>query len=161
MPRPKSLRPASLSDPRDSIPFLLRNTHRQMVRALESELEARGLGSTHWYFLRVLWTEEGMTQAELSAQVGVVTPATVSALNSLERRGLIERRADERDRRKARIHLTPKGRALEDELMPIAQRVLSNALRGISKEDIRICRKVLGQIQTNYLSTMTATRSQK
>ena len=115
----------------------------------------------HWYFLRVLWTKEGMTQAELSAQVGVVTPATVAALNSLERRNLIERRADERDRRKARIHLTPKGRALEKELMPIAQKVLSNALRGISKEDLRVCRRVLEQIQMNSRSNTDARRSRE
>lgn len=133
----------------NSLPFLLRITHRQLARALEEALKARGLTSGYWYFLRVLWTQEGMTQAELSAQVGVMTPAAVPALNALERRKLIERRTDTNDRRKIRVHLTPQGRALEKELMPIAQDVLSKALQGITREDLRIFRNVLQRLRAN------------
>lgn len=90
-----------------------------------------------------------MTQAELSAQVGVMTPAAVPALNALERRKLIERRTDTNDRRKIRVDLTPQGRALEKELMPIAQDVLSKALQGITREDLRIFRNVLQRLHAN------------
>lgn len=139
-------------DLHSSLPFLLRMTHRQLARALEEALKIRGLTSSHWYFLRALWMQEGMTQAELSAQVGVMTPGTVTALNSLERRKLIERRADANDRRKTRIYLTPEGTALERKLMPIAQEILTKTLEGISREEIRVFRSVLQRLHANSRS---------
>jgi DNA-binding MarR family transcriptional regulator len=93
-----------------------------------------------------------MTQAELSAQVGVKTPGTVTALNSLERRKLVERRVDANDRRKTRIYLTPEGTALKRELMPIAQEVLTKALEGISREELRVFRSVLLRLRANSRS---------
>jgi MarR family transcriptional regulator, organic hydroperoxide resistance regulator len=134
----------------NSLPFLLRKAHRNLVRALEDALQGKGLNSGHWYFLRVLWEREGMIQSELSAQVGIMTPATVSALNTLEKRKLIQRRSDPDDKRKIRIYLTPEGKRLERELMPIAQTVLAEQVRGISDRDVNTCRKVLQSICRNF-----------
>ncbi len=44
-----------------------------------------GLKRGQWYFLRVLWTEDGLSQRELSARVGTMEPTTVIALRSMER----------------------------------------------------------------------------
>ncbi len=139
----------SMLDLRNSFPTLVRMTHRHLVWAIEAALQSRGLASGHWYFLRVLWTREGMTQSELSAEVGIKTPATVFALNALEKRGLIQRRPDDKDRRKIRVYLTPEGRKLERVLVPVAQSVLATALTGLTKQQVDSCRKVLRAICDN------------
>lgn len=138
-----------ITDLQNSLPFLLRKTHRQLARALETTLQKKGLTSTHWYFLRAIWFQEGMTQAELSAQVGIMTPGTVTALNSLQRKNYIERRVDENDRRKTRIYSTSTGKALRRELLPLAQQVLSKSLAGISAGELQTFRKVLHRLDTN------------
>ena len=133
----------------DSLPFLLRQTHRQFVRSLETALEPYRISPTLWYFLRVLWEVEGLTQAELSARVGQMTPAAVSALNSLERMGLVERRSDPDDKRKYRIFLTKKGRDLKGELIPVARSVHADLLKGISPLKVEVAREVLRAILKN------------
>jgi len=149
--RPRSRRHGQ-AELQDGLPFLIRSTHRHLVRALEDALRASGLTSTHWFFLRVLWREEGMTQSQLSIQVGIMTPATVAALNSLERKGLIQRRTDVRDRRKSRIYLTMRGKRLESELIPVARSVLATALRGIPENQLEACREVLMALSKNVAS---------
>lgn len=133
----------------DSLPFLLRQTHRQFVRALETALEPYRISPTLWYFLRVLWEQEGLTQADLSARVGLRTPTAVSALNGLERMGLIERRADPDDKRKYRIFLTKKGRQLKGRLVPVARSVHADLLKGLSPLKVEVTREVLRAILKN------------
>jgi DNA-binding MarR family transcriptional regulator len=99
--------------------------------------------------LRVLWEEEGLTQAELSARVGIMTPTAVSTLNALARRGLIVRRAHPDDKRKHRVFLTRKGRQLEKDLIPLARRAHSSALKGISPGELADVRRVLDAIKAN------------
>lgn len=133
----------------ESLPFLLRDTHRQFVRLLQEALDQYGIAAGQWYMLRVLWEEEGLTQAELSVRVGIMTPTTVSTLNGLSRRGLVVRRAHAKDKRKHRIFLTAKGRQLEAELMPIARRAHASAVRGISLTQLAEVRDILNAITSN------------
>lgn len=133
----------------ESIPFLIRDTHRHLVRALDEELEKKGLSRGNWYFLRVLWEEEGLSQSELAGRIGVMTPTTTAGLSNLERAGLIERRPDATDKRKHLIFLTSSGRALESQLLPVAQRVLARALSDTTEEDADTLRRVLRKIRSN------------
>jgi DNA-binding MarR family transcriptional regulator len=57
----------------------------------------------HWYFLRALWVEDGLTQRELSARVGMMEPTTVIALKGLEKAGLVRRARSRKDAR--RVHV--------------------------------------------------------
>ena len=77
--------------PESSVGYLLRDTHRAFSRILQASIAPWGVTMGMWYFLRALWDEDGLTQRELSRRVGMMEPTTVSALNHMERRGLIER----------------------------------------------------------------------
>ena len=79
-----------------------------------------------------LWDEDGLNERELSQRVGMMEPTTVTALNSMERRGLVERVRNPHDRRKVNIYLTPKGRSLREVLLPCAAEVSELATRGSS-----------------------------
>lgn len=50
-----------------------------------------------------------LSQRELAERMGVEAPTMVRHLDRLEKEGLIERRRDPRDRRVARINVTPAG----------------------------------------------------
>ena len=64
-----------------------------------------------WRVLVVLGeSDTGMRIGEVARRVGVTLPATSRQVHRLERRGLIEVRPDDHDRRASRAHLTVAGR---------------------------------------------------
>src|SRR5262249_57263649 len=66
--------------PDESSGYLVRDAHRAFQRLLERRIAAYGVTRGQWYFLRALWNEDGLTQRELSARVGMMEPTTVIAL---------------------------------------------------------------------------------
>ena len=80
----------------ESSGFLVRDANRAFQRLLEKRITGFGLKRGQWYFLRVLWTEDGLSQRELSARVGTMEPTTVIALRSMEKSGLDPPRAQRR-----------------------------------------------------------------
>jgi MarR family transcriptional regulator, organic hydroperoxide resistance regulator len=127
--------------PNDRLAHLVKDATRALVRALQMRLAAHAVSFGHWTYLRILWERDGLTQRELSEQAGVTEPTTFSALKAMERLGYIRRRR--RDRKRVDILLTPKGRRLREQLVPLAEEVNSIAVRGVAKADIVAARGVL------------------
>lgn len=144
---PRLTGPSPFSD--TTIGYLVRDAHRAFSRALQARIASHGVSMGQWFFLRALWDEDGLTQRELSQRVGMMEPTTVTALNSMERRGLVERVRNPHDRRKVNIFLTPKGRALRDVLMPCSLDVNSQAVRGIGQEHVAQAINVLRVVIRN------------
>ena len=119
----------------DSLGFQVRDLNRLMQRALAARIQPRGVAPGAWYFLRVLWEEDGLTQRELADRIGMREPTAVIALRGMEAAGWITRERAAADRRKAQVRLTPAGRALRDALLPEAHAVVAEATRGLSAEE--------------------------
>jgi DNA-binding MarR family transcriptional regulator len=134
----------------DSIGFQVRDLNRAMQRALQGLLAPHGVAPGGWYFLRVLWEEEGLTQRELANRVGMMEPTAVIALRGLERAGWIARRRNPNDRRKIHIRLTPAGRALREELLPLAHAVNARATGGLDEADRATLLALLRRMRTNF-----------
>ena len=135
--------------PDDRLAHLVRDATRALVRALQMRLAKHAVSFGHWTFLRVLWEADGITQRELSEQAGVMEPTTFSALKAMERLGYVVRRRRGGDRKKVYIFLTPKGRALRDKLVPLAEEVNRIAVRGAPTADIATTRSLLLAIIEN------------
>ena len=110
---------------------LLKDAHRSLSRSLAARITQSGVSIGQWYFLRALWQEDGLTQRELSQRVGMMEPTTVTALNGMEKRGLVERVRNAHDRRKMNIYLTDKGRSLQSQLRPVEDEVSQVAIQGV------------------------------
>src|SRR5437867_7075837 len=82
---------SALAPLEDSMGYLVRRTFRGFTRALEKRLARHNITISMWFFLRLLWEGDGRTQTELSKELGLTQPTTVSAMDNLERRGLIRR----------------------------------------------------------------------
>jgi DNA-binding MarR family transcriptional regulator len=67
----------------------------------------------------------------------------------MERLGYIVRRRIGGDRKKLYVFLTPKGRLLKSELVPLAESVNNIAVRGVKSADVKITRAVLLSIIDN------------
>lgn len=135
--------------PDDRLAHLVKDATRALVRALQMRLAEHRVSFGHWTFLRILWEGDGLTQRELSDQAGVMEPTTFAALKAMERLGYIARRQHGDDRKKVYVYLTPKGRRLKRELVPLAEEVNTTAVRGTRKADIAATRGVLLAIIEN------------
>ncbi len=135
--------------PRLSSGYLVRDAHRAFQRLLERRIAPYGVARGQWYFLRVLWNADGLSQRELSARVGMMEPTTVIALRSMERSGLIRRVRGDDDRRKMRVFLTAKAQRLRSELLGVAQRITEDAEQGIASRDLASFRSVIARMTTN------------
>jgi MarR family transcriptional regulator, organic hydroperoxide resistance regulator len=133
----------------DGVAHLLRDAQRAMSRTLALRLSAHQVSIGHWYFLRALWDEDGLTQRELSHRVGMMEPTTVTALNGMERRGLVQRIRNPRDRRKVNIFLTDKGRELKDQLLAFESEVNAHAVDGLDQTQVEVLRHALKVVNAN------------
>ncbi len=135
--------------PETSSGYLVRDAHRVFQWLLERRIAPYGVTRGQWYFLRVLWITDGLSQRELSARVGMMEPTTVIALRSMERSGLIRRVRGKDDRRKVRVFLTAKAKRLRDTLLGVARRVTAEAEQGIPARDLATFRRVIADMTKN------------
>ena len=145
----KSARRVTDFPPRLSSGYLVRDAHRAFQRLLERRIAPYGVSRGQWYFLRVLWTSDGLSQRELSARVGMMEPTTVIALRSMEKAGLIHRVRSGDDRRKVRVLLTAKAKRLRNELLGVARTITDEAEEGISTRDLASFRRVIARMTAN------------
>lgn len=136
-------------DSETSVGYLLRDTYRAFTKVLQSRIAAHGVTIGQWYFLRVLWDEDGLTQRELSQRVGMMEPTTVTALNGMEKRGYVKRVRNTDDKRKVNIYLTDRGRDLRNTLLPHAIDVNIRAVAGVSLDDVETLRRTLNAMKSN------------
>ena len=135
--------------PAESSGYLVRDAHRAFQRLLEKRIAAHGVTRGQWYFLRVLWTEDGLSQRELSARVGMMEPTTVIALHSMEKSGLIRRIRSSEDRRRSHVSLTPKAQRMRNELLALARGITDQAEDGIARDDLALFRRVIARMTAN------------
>jgi DNA-binding MarR family transcriptional regulator len=135
--------------PSESPGYLVRDAHRAYQRLLEKRIGKHGVTRGQWYFLRVLWDEDGLSQRELSARVGMMEPTTVIALRSMEKSGLIRRVRSADDRRKAQVWLTPKAKRLRDRLLLVARGITEDANAGIDRGDLAVFQRVIARMTAN------------
>jgi DNA-binding MarR family transcriptional regulator len=129
--------------------YLVRDAHRAFQRLLEKRIAPHGVTRGQWYFLRVLWTEDGLSQRELSGRVGMMEPTTVIALRSMEKTGLIRRVRSRDDRRKTLVWLTPKAKRMRSSMLKLARGINDDANIGIDRNDIAVFRRVIAQMTAN------------
>ena len=133
----------------ESSGFLVRDANRAFQRLLEKRIASYGVARGQWYFLRVLWNEDGLSQRELSARVGTMEPTTVIALRTMEKSGLIRRVRSTDDRRRSHVWLTPKAQRLRTELLTLARGITDAAETGISRGELVLFRRVIARMTAN------------
>jgi DNA-binding MarR family transcriptional regulator len=129
--------------PNDRLAHLVKDATRGLVRALTNRLAAHGVSFGHWVFLRILWEHDGLTQRELSVQAGLTEPTTLSAITAMERAGYVTRRKMPDNRKNVHVFLTPKGRGLRANLVPLAEEVNRIAIAGVPAADVAVTRRTL------------------
>jgi DNA-binding MarR family transcriptional regulator len=88
----------------------------------------------HAGILKILTGRPGMSQCALAMALGTLPSRMVAYVDELERKGLLERRPHESDRRNNALHLTKAGRAAYRATSRLAQEHQQALLAGLSKQ---------------------------
>ena len=137
-----------MTDRHTEFGFLVARIARRMRQAVDGEMRLIGLTEATWRpLMYVRSLGDGVRQKELATAMSVEGPSLVRLLDNLERRGLIERREDETDRRARGIYLTRAGRDLAVRVAKVGGEIQARVLAKVPPADLEICRSVFDTIE--------------
>ncbi|HXV31926.1 MAG TPA: MarR family transcriptional regulator [Sinorhizobium sp.] len=122
-----------------------------MQQALTRALAHLDIKPPHLDILVNLYRFDGITQQELARKLLVGRSNMSMLLPQLEKRGLIERRGDERDKRVLRLSLTGTGRVLTEEAMEIQTALIEKSLGGAPVDDCMMIAQSMERIIATLL----------
>lgn len=99
-----------------------------MQQALARALAPLDIKPPHLDILVNLYRFEGISQQELARKLLVGRSNMSMLLPQMEKRGLLQRRPDQKDKRVLRLSLTDAGRALSEEAMRIQTELIEHTL---------------------------------
>lgn len=106
-----------------------------MQSTLARELAPLDIKPPHLDILVNLFRFEGLSQQELARKLLVGRSNISMTLPQMERRGLIERRGDSRDKRVLRLFLTAEGKALAEQAMGIQTTLIDRIMSATPVEE--------------------------
>jgi DNA-binding MarR family transcriptional regulator len=133
----------------NSIGFLLGTTNRKLQRLLEKQVAQFGISAGTFFYLRVLWQDNGISQGDLAKRVNTSQPTTNAALRKLQEMGLVVLENDPDDGRRWTVNLTKKGRELEESVLPAMAEINRILMNGLTKEQASELRRMLQLLQAN------------
>lgn len=135
--------------PQRRLVFALIETARHMRTYIDQMARTGGTTRAQWGLLARLRRMDGPSQNDLADGMELTPIAVGRLVDRLAEQGLIERRADPRDRRINRLFLTPAGEATIDALDPLREAVAAGALAGITRAEVEATLSVLDRIARN------------
>ena len=138
MPR-KNSKPDSLpvdAPERRRLPILLRRAWYGLNQAFRRRIAKTGVTPDQFTAMRTLLENEatGLTQSELTKQMASDPNTIASLVERMEKNGLIQRSAHEKDRRAYRLRLKPSGRKKYEEAREIALALQMEILSTLPEE---------------------------
>lgn len=124
---------AELEQQAERIESDLRAIRRTMQKPLEAEVARGELTAPQMAVMRVVVREHGIPLRDLSRAISLAHSTVSGIVDRLERRGMIERRADEADKRITRIYPTEVvNQFVREEIPAMTRRPLQAALARVS-----------------------------
>ena len=152
---------------RSELPFdssfghLVRSIHRLQAEVLRARLSKDGVSLGCWYFLRVLWDEDMITQRELSRRTGLNQATTRTAVDRMEAEKLVNRIHDAKDRRKWLVRLTARAIELKPTLIGFADDLNNQILKILPKNKQKDLLLHLNEIHGHLRSLTVDVKSER
>ncbi|MGH9378331.1 MAG: MarR family winged helix-turn-helix transcriptional regulator [Terriglobia bacterium] len=102
-------------------------------RHAHRDIESLGIGLTDFGVLEMLLHKGPLPVNVIGARVLLTSGSMTVAIDRLEKKGLVERRAHATDRRARVVHLTPAGRKLVEPAFRAHQEAMEIAAAGVSR----------------------------
>jgi len=94
-------------------------------------------------------SHNGQSQQVLAEKLFKDKTTIARLVASVESLGLVGRKGGRRDNREKIVFLTERGKQVTNRVTALVQRLLTEAGRGISEEDMKVCKDVLRRAHKN------------
>lgn len=125
------------NSPSSGAAFLLAQLGAHAAWKFAERLAEIDLVPAHAGVLRILAATPAITQQTLAGALNTLPSRLVALVDELEEKGLVERRANESDRRSHALHLTDKGKSILHSVAQIAREHQKDLLAALSEDEQR------------------------
>lgn len=129
--------------------YLLNDVARLMRTRADQRARTHGMTRAQWVILMRLSRQPGLTQTDIAALVEVEPISVARLVDRLEARGFVERRADPKDRRVWRLHLTPAAEPVLEEIQKLKVTLRDEITAGIDAKALDQMTDTLLQMKAN------------
>jgi len=135
----------------DCMSYFIGKTVQSIKNLVFREFKAKNFNITpeQWAVMSYLHKEDGLYQKQIADFLYKDKPTVTRILDILEKRNLIIRISDEKDRRKFKIYLTQDGKDTVAQLIPIAKEIQFKIKENISQNEIETLKIILNKIYMN------------
>ena len=133
----------------DTLGYYLDRALNVMVKQLNKLFVEYDIDLQHaqYTILKVLWSGDGISQAQLSKYLGKDPAAISRALNYLETKGYINRRGE--NAKTNGVYLTEYANSSRTEIEAVADMVTERATSGMTQQQRNMIKKLLNKIYAN------------
>jgi DNA-binding MarR family transcriptional regulator len=132
----------------DFLPYKLSTTSNAVSGRIAQEYRSRfGLSVPEWRVMAVLGDAGPMTQRELTQHTVMDKVAVNRACKVLEDRKLAVRKPNTQDGRSHLLELTPEGKAMHGQIMPLALEMERRLFANFSDDEVERFRSLLARVR--------------
>ena len=144
----------------DSLHYLIMANQMLVQRGLLERLKETGLTIGQPKVLDYLKEHDGSTQKEIARACFLEAGSLTSILNRMEKKGLVERRMLNGNRRNFHVFLTENGKKNQELVEEMFAEIEKDALDGISSEEFETFMEVYRKIYGNLLQAERKTEKE-
>ena len=126
--------------------LVLARAYGSMVDYIEGSIVAQGLGLSDFMVLEVLLHKGPLTISAIGQKVLLASASMTSAIDRLEKRGLVRRKTCDSDRRIRFVELTDSGKAFIEEIYARHEKDLEAVIGGLGDEERQVIYEGLKKI---------------
>ena len=136
---------------------MIQRVSRLMRHQASAHFRRQGIDVSpeQWRLLLQLAEHQPQSQGQLADPVLNDYPNITRLIDGLERRGLVARESDPRDRRSVLVSLTEAGKSLLDQWLPDVIEEKAKCFDGLTERDVAALRRILATMENNILKEYT------
>lgn len=127
-----------------------------LIKYFAKELSRNDINLTpeQYLVMDILWDAETLSQQAIADIIQKDKNSVTKFIDSLEKKGLVCRTMNKKDRRINDIIVTEEGMKLKSKTTEVAINMMRNVLKDIKEDDLMVFDKVMNQIKDNIDSEL-------
>ncbi|MCT9853007.1 MarR family transcriptional regulator [Priestia megaterium] len=126
--------------------YLIHRTDVKLTNYFMRQLKPYGITPEQWGIISILDSQKGTTQKELSQEIDKDHSTVVRMIHSMEKKGLVKKKFNERDKRSHYLFLTEKGEEIKNTILPVVKDAHDFVTSNLTSEEVEQLKILLNKI---------------
>ena len=135
--------------PLESVGYMMRNVNVSLNKMIDAQMQKYDLTAMQWRPLLFIYFGKVKTAAALAKESCMDTGATTRMLDRLQKKGLVERKRCDQDRRVVHLALTEEGLQVCEKIPVDLCTVMNQHLKGFTHSELNVLKDFLERMLAN------------